>query len=138
MFDAIVGSPIMVWKGVEGDSGIYWSTFSGGSWGAQKNFGGVGTSDRPAVGADPITGTPRLVWKLIAGDHALYTSTLRGLFWQPQEEVAWIVAGNGGLGTVGIGRPGSELGPSVEERQALFARFGFVAQGAAGVGATRG
>ena len=109
---AIIGTPIMVWKGVDGDSAIYSATFSG-SWGAQQPVPGVGTSDRPAITADPVTGIPRMVWKGIDGDDGLYTSTLRGLFWQPQEAVAWVIAGNGPAGTVGIGHPGSAFGPSL-------------------------
>lgn len=111
---AIVGgTPILVCKGVEGDSGVYFSTFLAGSWSAPIKIGGMGTSDRPAVAADPVTGVPRIVCKGVQGDHALYTSMLRGLFWEPREEVAWVVAGNGGAGTAEVGRPGSEFGPSL-------------------------
>lgn len=111
---AIIGSPTMAWKGVDGDSGIYFATFSG-SWTSQgqQPIPGVGTSDRPALSADPVAGVPRLVWKGVAGDDSMNTSTLRGLFWQPQEEVAWVIAGNGAIGTVGVGRPGSAFGPGL-------------------------
>ena len=113
----IIGSPILVWKGVDDDSGIYFATFSGG-WSNQQEIGGIGTSDRPAITADPVTGIPRLVWKGILGDHALYTSTQRAVssgvsFWQPQEQVSWLATGNGQQGTVGVGHPGSQLGPGV-------------------------
>jgi hypothetical protein len=103
----------MVWKGLPGDSGLYFSQFNPGigKWASQNVIGGVGSSDRPYVAADPVTNTPRIVWKGIQGDHALYTSTLRSQFWQPQQEVAWVVAGNGGAGTVEVGRPASEFGP---------------------------
>jgi hypothetical protein len=111
---AIAGTPILVWKGIAGDSGIYFSKFSSpGGWGGQNNIGGVGTSDSPAVGADPVTGVPRMVWKGVAGDDALYTSTLRGPFWQPQQDVAWVVVGNAAAGTITVGRPGSNFGPSI-------------------------
>jgi len=115
---AIVGSPIMAWKGVEHDSGIYVATFTGGKWTPQTQnpIPGIGTSDRPAISSDPVTGVPRLVWKGVEGDSALYTTTRRGTsigFWQPQEQVAWIIGGNGGLGTVVVGRPGSRFGPGL-------------------------
>ena len=110
---SVIGSPIMAWKGVDGDSGVYFSTFTNGQWGGQRNIGGIGSSDRPAIAADPVTNVPRLVWKGIEGDHALWTSTLRGLFWQPQEQVAWVIAGNGPAGTVGVGHPGSQYGPGL-------------------------
>jgi hypothetical protein len=110
---AIIGGPILVWNGIQGDVGIYFSQFAGAKWGAQNNIGGVGTSDRPAVAADPVTGVPRMVWKGVPGDHALYTSTLRGAFWAPQQDVAWVIAGNGPAGTIGVGRPASQLGPGL-------------------------
>ncbi len=115
---AIVGSPVMAWKGVPGDSGIYVATFTSGNWvqQTQNPIPGIGTSDRPAIAADPVTGIPRLVWKGVDGDFALYTTTQRGTsvgLWQPQEQVAWIIVGNGGLGTVEVGRPGSKFGPGL-------------------------
>jgi hypothetical protein len=118
----VLGSPLMVWKGVEGDSGIYAASFTGGTWVQQNQnpIPGVGTSDRPAVAADPVTGMPRLVWKGVGGDFALYTSTRQGAtnlqqigFWQPQQQVAWVIVGDGGLGTVEVGRPGSQFGPGL-------------------------
>jgi hypothetical protein len=124
---AIVGLPRMVWKGVKGDSGIYAASFTGGKWvqQTQNPIPGIGTSDRPAIAADPVTSVPvpnaRLVWKGVEGDSALYTTTQRAPpagpatigFWQPQEQVAWIIAGDGGVGTVEVGRPGSKFGPGL-------------------------
>lgn len=112
---AIIGGlPTMAWKGIDGDSGIYVSTFTGGGWAPQNNVGGVGTSARPSITTDPISGFPRLLWKGVDGDYALYTSIqFNNQFWQPQEQVAWVVLGNGPAGTVGVGHPGSEVGPGV-------------------------
>jgi hypothetical protein len=54
-----------------------------------------------------------MVWRGIPGDDSLYTSTLIGQFWQPQQQLSWVVAGNGAQGTVGIGIPGSSVGPTI-------------------------
>jgi hypothetical protein len=108
------GNPYLIWKGVDGDAGLYYSTYSDtGGWAPQKPIGGVGSTDSPAIAPDPVTGVPRMVWKGVAGDNALYTSTLRGLFWQPQDFVAWVEVGNGGQGTATIGRPFTSAGPGL-------------------------
>ena len=106
------GAPLLVWKGVEDDQGMYYATYAGGAWSAQKLIGGAGSVDRPTICVD-FDGMPRLVWRGVDGDDGLYTSALVGSFWQPQDLVRWIVVGNGPSGTVGIGYPGSALGPSI-------------------------
>jgi hypothetical protein len=111
----------LVWKGVDGDAGLYFSTYSNiGGWAQQKPIGGVGSTDTPAIAADPVTGVPRMVWKGVAGDNALYTSTLRGLFWQPQDFVTWVEVGNGGQGTATFGRPFTSAGPGLVSGQQLL------------------
>jgi hypothetical protein len=37
------------WKGVGGDSGIYWSWFDGRAWAPQQRIAGVGTSVGPSL-----------------------------------------------------------------------------------------
>jgi len=110
------GAPLLVWRGIPGDDGLYYSTWNNASvppaWSAQNNIGGTGSADRPSVCVD-FNGLPRVVWRGIPGDDSLYTSTLVGLFWQPEQSVEWVIAGNGPAGTVGVGVPGSDLGPSV-------------------------
>jgi hypothetical protein len=39
----------MAWKGVDGDQGIYFSSFDGNSWAPQQRVAGVGTSNKPAL-----------------------------------------------------------------------------------------
>jgi hypothetical protein len=106
------GAPLLVWKGVAGDQGMYYATYGGGGWSAQQFIGGAGSADRPTVCVD-FDGVPRLVWRGVNGDDGLYTSALVGLFWQPQDLVRWIIAGNGPAGTAEIGYPGGALGPSI-------------------------
>jgi hypothetical protein len=119
----VTGVPIMAWRGVSGDSGLYYAAFNNTSqkWDNQRNIGGVGSSDRPCLTTDPLSNAPRMVWKGIAGDQSLYTSELRGnwpppqsdAFWLPQQQVSWIVAGNGTAGTITTGLPGSAFGPGL-------------------------
>jgi hypothetical protein len=60
----------MVWKGVEDDSGIYYSRLVGDQWEAQQKIYGVGTSDSPALG---VMGEKLyLVWKGIEDDSNVY------------------------------------------------------------------
>jgi hypothetical protein len=107
----IEGVPTVVWKGVRSDHGIYFSQFRG-NWSPQNKIGGVGTSESPAISAD-VSRSARLLWKGIDKDHVLWTSMLTDLFWQPQQQVRWIIPGNGASGTVDTGAPGSASGPGL-------------------------
>lgn len=106
------GTPFLVWRGIDGDDGLYYSTFGQGAWSGQRSIGGVGSRDRPSVCVD-FNGIPRMIWRGVDGDDGLYSSALVNIFWQPQDPVRWIVAGNGPAGSVGIGFAGSDLGASV-------------------------
>jgi hypothetical protein len=105
------GVPLLVWRGISGDDALYYTTWRN-PWAAQQQIGGTGSEDRPSVcvGFDNL---PRMVWRGVPGDDSLYTSTLVGQFWQPQQQLSWVIAGNGPQGTVGIGVPGSSVGPTI-------------------------
>ena len=105
------GVPLLVWRGISGDDALYYTTWRN-PWAAQQQIGGTGSEDRPSVcvGFDNL---PRMVWRGVPGDDSLYTSTLVGQFWQPQQQLSWVIAGNGPEGTVGIGVPGSSVGPTI-------------------------
>ena len=74
----------MIWKGIQGDQGIYQSSFGGvrtPSWSAQRRIADVGTSEGPALSATtPVTsdtgfGQRRQIfsaWKGVAGDSGIY------------------------------------------------------------------
>ena len=83
----------MAWKGIEGDDGIWWSTFDGANWAPQQNVGGVGTSVGPTLavneGDQPLL---YMAWKGIEGDDGIWWSTFDGANWAPQQNV-------GGVGT---------------------------------------
>ena len=106
------GSPLVAWRGIPDDDGLYFATFANGFWSGQQQIGGLGSNDRPSLCVD-FNNQPRMVWRGIDKDDALYTSALVNIFWQPQELVQWIIAGNGPAGTVGRGGPGSDIGPSI-------------------------
>ena len=88
----------MVWKGVSGDSGLYWSRFDGANWSPQANVRGVGTSDGPAL----VVYQDRLhmFWKGVSGDSNAYHSSLdggEGALWQAQRRISYEDAEAGGI-----------------------------------------
>lgn len=105
------GVPILVWRGVPGDDALYFSTWKN-PWTIPKLIPGTGSADRPSVciGFDNLA---HLVWRGVPGDDSLWTTSLVGQFWQPQQQLSWIVAGNGSSGTVGVENPGSRVGPTI-------------------------
>jgi hypothetical protein len=84
------------WKGINNDSGIYWSSSDGRSWVGQSHIGGVGTS----VGPSLCVFQNRLyaAWKGINNDQGLYWSSFDGNNWAPQQN---------------FGPVGSSVGPSI-------------------------
>jgi hypothetical protein len=69
----------IAWKGIEGDSGIYFSSSAEGvNWAPQQRVEGVGTSHGPALaarrGEHLLAQTLFMAWKGIPGDSGLYFS----------------------------------------------------------------
>ena len=91
---------VMAWKGIEGDSSIFYSSSTDGThWSDQKIIEGVGTSDTPSLAWD---GTLLwMAWVGVPGDSALYYATTNDpTSWPP----------NPGLP---ISNVGSSNGPSI-------------------------
>lgn len=65
---------LLAWKGVEGDSGIWFAVFDGNQFSGQVSVPGVGTSAGPAVLA--ANGSTIMAWKGVRGDSGIYWSTL--------------------------------------------------------------
>jgi hypothetical protein len=65
---------VMAWKGVEGDSGIYFSILTDRDWSGQVRIPNVGTSAGPAIAN--LGGQLFLSWKGAQDDTGLYFSTL--------------------------------------------------------------
>jgi matrixin len=65
---------LLAWKGVEGDSGIYFAVFDGNAFSGQVRVPNVGTSAGPSV--LQVNGSVLMAWKGIEGDSGIYWSTL--------------------------------------------------------------
>ncbi|MBU67662.1 MAG: hypothetical protein CL858_19815 [Cupriavidus sp.] len=65
---------LLAWKGIPGDSGIYFSLFDGNEFTGQINVAGVGTSQGPGVCT--IGGITHMLWKGVQGDNTIWWSTL--------------------------------------------------------------
>ncbi|MGJ0484293.1 MAG: matrixin family metalloprotease [Methylomicrobium sp.] len=79
----------MAWKGIEGDSGIYWTRNMGAGWEGQRGVAGIGSSTGPALAT--VNGQIYMAWKGIEGDGGIYWSTYDGVEgWSPQARVAGV------------------------------------------------
>lgn len=65
---------LLAWKGVEGDSGIYFSLFDGNEFTGQIRVADVGTSQGPAV--QTLGAFTHMAWKGVEGDNTIWWSTL--------------------------------------------------------------
>lgn len=82
----------MVWTGVAGDSGIFWSKFDGNDWTPQEIISDIGSSHSPSLTSVPVSGgSPRqglfMAWKGAEDDQALYWSRNDGPGWLSQSQV---------------------------------------------------
>ncbi|MBL7625177.1 hypothetical protein I7331_39155 [Frankia sp. AgB1.8] len=76
---ASAGDPlVMAWKGLGGDTAIWWSTFDGSAWGPQQAFTDRQTAAAPALGT--VGGSIAMAW---TWDGALNTSLYLGGQWTP-------------------------------------------------------
>ncbi len=76
---------IMSWKGIEGDQGIWFSSFDGNNWVGQQNVTGVGTSIGPSLAV--FNGRLFMAWKGIEGDQGIWFSSFDGNNWAPQRHI---------------------------------------------------
>jgi hypothetical protein len=86
--------PYMLWKGVDGDSGLHWSRFESGDWTPQKKIPGVGSSHGPGLTTRVTDEGGRrlhelfLVWKGASGDQRVFFSRSRdGNAWTSQDSI---------------------------------------------------
>ncbi len=81
----------MAWKGVDDDSGLYFSinpTRTSDGWRAQENIPGVGSSDGPALAW--FDGAFWLAWKGVDGDSELYFARNHDGKWSGQTKMPGI------------------------------------------------
>jgi hypothetical protein len=84
----------MAWKGVEDDSGIYWTRNLGGGWEDQRHVVGVGTSRAPALAN--VNDEIYMAWKGVDDDDCLYWSLYDGSEgWAPQERIDGVGSSEG-------------------------------------------
>jgi hypothetical protein len=110
------GYPLLIWKGIDGDSRIYWSVFKNNQWQPQRVVENVGTSEGPAISPD-LQFVARALWKGITGDSALYTSVAAGdpssgLYWQPQQRFSWRMLGDAD-DPGSVAEPGTDGSPAM-------------------------
>ena len=65
---------VLAWKGVPGDSGLYFSRLRNDEWSGQTPVAAVGTSSGPALAT--LNGRLYMAWRGIPGDTGLYFSWL--------------------------------------------------------------
>jgi len=65
---------VLAWKGVPGDTGLYFASLENDEWSGQINVAGVGSSTGPGLAT--LNGRLYMVWKGIPGDTGLYYSWL--------------------------------------------------------------
>ena len=78
------GAVHMVWKGIEGDFGIYMTSFQGGLPGTPRAVPNVGTGTRPALAV--FRDRLYMAWRGVA-DQNIFFSRFDGVNWLPQSVV---------------------------------------------------
>lgn len=82
------GKLYMVWKGMERDDRVFYSTFNGTSWAPQQMVPGIGSSTGVALAV--YAGKLFMAWKGILGDQGIYFTYFDGTTWAPQQLVGGI------------------------------------------------
>jgi len=90
------GKLYMVWKGMERDDRVFYSSFNGTSWTPQTQISGIGSSGGVALAV--YAGKLYMAWKGVLGDQGIYYSSFNGTTWAPQQLVSGV---------------GSSVGPSL-------------------------
>ena len=99
------GNMHAAWKGVSGDSSLYWSRFVGGQWEPQKGpIAGRGTSNGPSLAV--LGNRLYMFWKGIDGDDDAYFAWMDNqpdAIWQVAKRITYTEAQTGGNVEVAIG-----------------------------------
>ena len=83
----------MVWKGIERDDRVFFSSFNGSSWAPQQQVPGIGSSTGTALAV--FNGKLFMAWKGILSDQRIFYSSFDGAHWAPQQAVAGIATSTG-------------------------------------------
>ena len=87
------GTLMMVWKGMERDDRIWFSTFNGSTWSAQQQVPGIGSSTGVALAV--YENKLFMAWKGILSDQGIYWTTYDGSTWAPQQIVPGVGTSTG-------------------------------------------
>ncbi len=82
------GKLYMVWKGMERDDRVFYSSFDGNSWQPQKQVPGIGSSTGVALAV--FQNKLYMAWKGILGDEGIYYTYFDGVNWAPQKLVSGV------------------------------------------------
>jgi hypothetical protein len=82
------GKLYMVWKGMERDDRVFYSSFNGTSWTPQQMVPGIGSSTGVALAV--YAGKLYMAWKGILTDQGIYFTHFDGTAWAPQQLVSGI------------------------------------------------
>ncbi len=94
----------MAWKGIEDDSGLYFSTFDGSAWAPQERIEGRGSSHGPTLAV--FGNRFYMFWKGIGDDSRVFSAWIgdqSNAIWQAQREVTYTLAQAGGNVSLNIG-----------------------------------
>jgi hypothetical protein len=82
------GKLYMVWKGIERDDRVFFSSFNGTTWTPQQLIPGIGSSS--GVSLAVYGGKLYMAWKGVLGDQGIWVSSFNGTTWAPQQLVPGI------------------------------------------------
>ena len=82
------GKLYMVWKGMERDDRVFFSSFNGTSWTPQQQVPGISSSTGVAIAV--YANKLYMAWKGILGDQGIYYTHFDGTTWAPQQLVVGI------------------------------------------------
>jgi len=83
----------MVWKGMERDDRVFFSSFDGTSWVAQQQVPGIGSST--GVAAALFGNKLFAAWKGVLGDERIFYTSFNGASWAPQTQVPGVATSTG-------------------------------------------
>ena len=107
----------MVWKGIERDDRVFFSSFNGSAWTPQQQVPNILSSS--GVSLAVFAGKLYMAWKGTLGDQGIYFTHFDGATWAPQQLVAGIGTSVGPSLTV-LGNTLFMAWKGVEQDQRIF------------------
>jgi hypothetical protein len=83
----------MVWKGIERDDRVFFSSLNGNTWAPQQQVPGIGSSTGTALAV--FNGKLYMAWKGILSDQRIFFSSFDGVHWAPQQVIGGIATSTG-------------------------------------------